>query len=351
MPGELRSQRSTLIFGNGLGMALAPTTFRLVDVVKAAMKDPNYSIIEDRRKLIRLCMGVDLKRSGGVFSEKHLETVQRFVSYCEEMISVGGHQGWLNDDGKNFISCVHEFVFNVAKYLTLDCSRYADAYKAFSSSSDPFVKFIQELCDYVKDSKSHVATLNYDSILYNNFLETKILSGYNGTLIDGFLRSGFSKDNLSRRFGPKSLGYYLHLHGSPLYYEKDGKILKYTRIELEGAKFTGPDDSAHGRHVVLTHSAYKMPAIQASPVLKTYWELLSKCLGESEAIVLIGCSGDDGHLNELIRNAVSGQCVWVVEWDGSGDQKIREAFWSKSLGVSGASFRYVLLPSIFNFSF
>lgn len=347
----LSGRRSTLIFGNGLGMALAPTTFRLVDVVRAAMKDPNYSMAEDKRKLIRLCMSADMRGSGGNFSERHLETVQKFVSYCEEMLAVGGHDGWLNDDGRTFISCVREFIFNVSKYLTLDCSRYADAYKDFSSSTEPFVRFVEDLCGYVKRTKSHVATLNYDSILYNNFLEMKILAGYSGTLIDGFLRGGFSKGNLIRRDGPLSLGYYLHLHGSPLYYEKDGKILKYTRFGLACAKFAGPDDNSHGRHVVLTHSAYKMPAIQASPVLGAYWELLNQCFQESDAIVLIGCSGDDGHLNDLIRNSVSGQCVWVVEWDGAGDCKTRKAFWSKALGVSGACFQYVPLSSIFDFSF
>lgn len=350
MSSSLSSIRSTLIFGNGLGMALAPTTFKLVEVVRAAMKDPRYSMAEDRRKLIRFCMRADMEKSGGSFSEKHLETVQRFVSYCEEMLNIGGHDGWLNDDGRVFISCVHEFVFNVSKYLTLDCSRYADAYKSFSSSSEPFVCFIQQLCDYVRNTKSHVATLNYDSILYNNFLETHILSGYNGTLIDGFLNTGFVENNLERRY-PKSLGYYFHLHGSPLYYERNKKILKYTRSELEQAQFSGPDDNAHGKHVILTHSAYKMPIIQASTVLKTYWTLLAECFAESEAILLIGCSGDDGHLNDLIRKVVSKQNVWVVEWEGSGYSTQRREFWSKSLGIGETSLRYVPLQSILDFRF
>jgi hypothetical protein len=346
----LCSSRSTLIFGNGIGMAISPSTFGLVDIVKSSMKEPRYSMPEDKRTLIRLCMKKDMEKTRETFSENHLETVQRFMSYCEEMMAVGHDKGWLNEDGRNFRSYVHEFVFNVAKYLTIRCTKQAEAYKAFSSNDDPFVLFIKNLCEYVKVTKSHVATVNYDAILYNNFLETGILKGYSGFLIDGFLSSGFAAKNLNRK-DVKALGYYLHLHGSPLYYNKEDVVYKYTRSQLEDAMFGGIEDASHGRHIVLTHSDYKMPIIQSSQVLREYWKLLEVCFEESDNIVLIGCSGNDWHLNDLIRSRSVGKRIWVVEWEGAGDEEIRKCFWAKCLCVHDKLLEYRPLPSIFNFDF
>ena len=54
-------------------------------------------------------------------------------------------------------------------------------------------------------------------------------------------------------------------------------------------------------HLVLTHVAHKASVIAASPVLSAYWTRLAEACQEAQAIVLVGYSGGDVHLNQLIR--------------------------------------------------
>jgi len=94
------------------------------------------------------------------------------------------------------------------------------------------IGFENSVVDYVRETKSHVATLNYDKLLYQSLIENEILSGFDGTLVDGMLNRGFDEKALERRYG-KDFGYYLHLHGSPLFYEHRGNVRKWQRHELD----------------------------------------------------------------------------------------------------------------------
>jgi hypothetical protein len=77
------------------------------------------------------------------------------------------------------------------------------------------------LINFVSSTKSHVATLNYDKLLYEEFINAGICSGFSGQLVDGFTSSGFDSSNLVRLYG-RNFGYYMHLHGSPLFKDIGG---------------------------------------------------------------------------------------------------------------------------------
>lgn len=47
-------------------------------------------------------------------------------------------------------------------------------------------EFVRPLIAFIQDTRSHVATLNYDALLYRPMISEEILRGYNGELVDGF---------------------------------------------------------------------------------------------------------------------------------------------------------------------
>ncbi|WP_242628744.1 hypothetical protein [Xanthomonas oryzae] len=140
--------------------------------------------------------------------------------------------------------------------------------------------------------------MNYDNLLYQPMIKEKVLHGYNGALVDGFWKNGFAEDNLERKYR-RDFGYYMHLHGSPLFVDRDDgdrdkKVMKLPQAEL------GTDQDITGSHIVLTHVKHKETVIAASRLLTCYWEHFAKALEESESAVLVGYSGCDRHLNSEV---------------------------------------------------
>jgi len=190
------------------------------------------------------------------------------------------------------------------------------------------LEFALPLAAFLHETHSHVATLNYDNLLYQRMIEAQVLSGYGGALVDGMPAGGFSPENLERRWG-RNFGYYLHLHGSPLFVDQDNVIRKLAQGALGG------DDDVVGSHIVLTHVKHKPTVIAASPLLQSYWQHLEAALTESEEVILFGYSGLDTHLNELLERRAPAH-IRVVEWEGAGEQSQREAFWAKALAKPAA---------------
>ncbi len=218
---------------------------------------------------------------------------------------------WLSEEGQEFPVAVGNYLHKVATDLHLYEGRLPR-------------NFIDPLIDFIRRTGSHVATLNYDKLLYEPFIDSGLLAGYNGVLVDGMLRAGFSEDALERRNG-NDFGYYLHLHGSPLFYDDDlGVTRKRDRHELSPLADQGSD------HIVLTHVHHKRSVIGASPVLSAYWNYLNFCLAESERIVVFGYSGGDNHLNAVIAAHAQSKHVQVVEWDGvDANMDNRVAYWCR----------------------
>lgn len=297
--------RKTIIFGNGLGMALNPTYFSIDRAIGVVWND-SALLNSASKELIIKCL--PRESDGRPHGENELDTLQLALSACDFLNGIensGIH--WLSDDGQEFPQAVRQFI-------------YQTALQFHQREEDLPNTFLDPLADFIKDTKSHVATLNYDNLLYQPLIDREVLSGYSGALVDGFHNSGFDVENLERRYG-RTFGYYLHLHGSPLFVDRRQNIIKLGQSNL--AEQTDTVSS----HIVLTHFKHKSTVISASVVLFNYWRKLVEALSESEEILLIGYSGADTHLNHLIRGA-SDLPIRIVEWEGAGGQTERMTYWS-----------------------
>lgn len=307
--------RKIIIFGNGIGMALDSNHFSLTSAL-ADVWDMQSVLVDTQKKLI----GRSINRAGAPNGEEELDTLHLAVTACTTLNNISsGRIHWLSDDGKGFPVMVARYIHKVATRLHNYDGSLPDA-------------FIEKLVKFVKATKSHVATLNYDKLIYSSFIENDVFNGYNGYLIDGMWDSGFDPENLERLY-ERDFGYYLHLHGSPLFINSGGKVKKMSRDNLT------IEDERIGRHIVLTHVKHKPEVIAASDVLSAYWGYLRFALSEVEEIILFGYSGIDEHLNELIRPYTKKSKVKVVEWSGSGTKPAREAFWKDILGGNISLFR------------
>lgn len=300
--------RKLIVFGNGIGMALDADHFSLSNALSDVWS--MQEVLSDvQKKLIEKSIG----REGSPSGEEELDTLHLAVTACQTLNSISqGRVHWLSNDGKEFPIMVSRYIHKVATKL----HNYAGCLPN---------GFVEKLVAFVKNTKSHIATLNYDKLIYSSFIENDIFNGYNGYLIDGMWDSGFDADNLERLY-EKDFGYYLHLHGSPLFINSGATIKKMSRENLN------INDERIGRHIVLTHVKHKPEVIAASEVLTAYWGYLRFALSEVGEIVLFGYSGLDDHLNELIKPYTKKVKVKVVEWDGDDSKSSRETFWKSKLG-------------------
>lgn len=201
--------------------------------------------------------------------------------------------------------------------------------------------FLHPLFAFLRATCSNIATLNYDRLLYGALVDDGLLAGYNGYLVDGMWDDGFDADNLIRKFG-NNFGYYLHLHGSPLFYDTpQGVTKKLTRDRLDMSHDGGAN------HIVLTHVRHKTSVIDASNVLSTYWTYLHNSLHESVEIIVFGYSGLDTHLNRVIAAYAQSRDIRIIEWEGAGLLAQRQAFWRSCLGTN--NFQLIQLENILDF--
>lgn len=304
--------RKLIVFGNGLGMAVDPDHFSLSSALAYVWELPNF-LTQPQKQLIERC----LQRPGPPEGEYELDTLHQAVTYCKALSRLGdGDEHWLTKDGIAFPDATATYIHKVATKL----HNYEENLPG---------RFSESLVDFVKASRSHIATLNYDKLLYNLFIDKNIVDGYNGYLVDGMLNDGFSAAALERKYD-NDFGYYLHLHGSPLFVNNGNKIVKLSRNELR------LDKNEASEHIVLTHIKRKPSVIAASEALSTYWDYLQFALSESKEIILFGYSGQDTHLNHMLRPYLNYKRLRIVEWCGAGNQNEREKYWRSTLGQTVA---------------
>ena len=291
--------RNAIVFGNGLGMALDSTHFSLSNALNAVWEDPNI-LDPAQKKLIDDCIpGVKPT------DESDLDKLHLAAMACHFLSELGTNPlAWLTAEGAGIPAATLRFITKVA-------------WRLFRSSCHLPEEFIDALVEHLKNSKSHVATLNYDNLLYQPLIDNSVLAGYNGCLVDGMLSTGFSPENLDR-LGNNDFGYYLHLHGSPLFVDRDGTVIKQSQS-------SATEDPS--RHLVLTHVRHKPSVIDDSEVLREYWKRMRHAMAEAENLILFGYSGLDDHLNELIRTARHKTRTIIVEWDGAGTKLERSEYW------------------------
>lgn len=297
--------RKALIFGNGLGMALAPQHFSLAAAMHDVWHLPHLLTAEDRR-LISLTLG----NEGAIpQDEGQLDVLHQAVTACKTLNRIlSPNLHWLTEQGQRFPVAVAKYMHMVATRLHL-------------TDADLPEQFISSLSAFVRQTNSHVATLNYDRLLYGAFIERGVLAGFDGSLVDGITNAGFDSANLERQWG-RTFGYYLHLHGSPLFYtDIDRRVRKLQRHEINMFA-ANPSD-----HIVLTHVAHKRSVISASPILITYWHYLHRALQEASEIVVVGYSGCDTHLNEIIAMYGAHKNIRVIEWAANHFHPVRLSQW------------------------
>lgn len=302
--------RKLIIVGNGLGMAIDPVHFSLNLALEHVWELEGF-LNPVQRTLIERCLG----RAGAPNGEHELDELHLAVNYCKALNQIGeGREHWLTADGQNFPDITSRYIHKVASRL-------------YNYDGHLPPNFEAPVIDFLKDTKSHVATLNYDKLLYSSFISNDIFGLYNNTtLVDGMIGAGFSAERLERRF-QNNFGYYLHLHGSPLFVNRDNRVIKLARDDLTDATEEASE------HIVLTHVKHKPAVIAGSHVLSTYWDYLRFALSESDEIILFGYSGLDNHLNLLLRPYLRNIIVRVIEWSGNiGDQPAREQYWLRLLG-------------------
>jgi hypothetical protein len=317
--------RSTIIVGNGLGMSLDPNFFKLDNAMAEVWENPDCITAVQKRGLRRCvsAQGIDDRPHG----EEHLDVLHVAVIACRFLNSIASEDvTWLSADGRLFPSAIEKYITSVAWHFH-HCNVALPA------------AFVNCLAEFLHKTESHIATLNYDNLLYQGLIESGILRGYDGALVDGFYNEdGFDAENLERKWG-NTFGYYLHLHGSPLFIN----VNDVPRKQLQGQA----NENLSTPHLVLTHVKHKRSVIANSYLLTTYWDYLERGLRESEAIIIFGYSGYDTHLNEVITKYADDQPVIVIEWAGNGLRQMRKNFWREKLK---GDFDLIQLENILEFT-
>ena len=314
--------RKALVFGNGLGMAVSPHAFDLRNVMTRVWR--GTCLTNDQRRLMSACLPEGLTQPS---SEDQLATLQEIVAACETLLTVRSNddQHWLTEQGQQFPNAVYRFAFEVSKEMYT--AKHAEGPKEGEACSLP-AEFSSPLCDFVRTSQSHVATLNYDGLLLKSFRNAELFSGPLPSLRDGFVEGTFSRTNLFRE--TETGGWYMHLHGCPLFRSKGlEKFEKLSEITLN--RNTSRLVNV-GQHIVLTHAQQKPSVISGSALLETYWEFLRLAIDEASEVLVLGYSGNDNHLNRLIAQRAAEKPIRVIEWLGAGTAAIREPFWKTQLG-------------------
>lgn len=323
----MESRKKVIIVGNGLGMALDNNNFLLRVAIKKFWESGELST--DEQKLISDCLPYDNNFS---FPECEEDMDNLYVAElcCFMLSQLKTPQRWLQCSAAEFPKTIRKFIHNIAVSFHEIDVRLPES-------------FMTPLINFIKETKSHIATLNYDSLLYSPLCEREICKGYDGFLVDGIWDStGFEPNHLKRLPG-KDFGYYLHLHGSPLFYDLDNVVRKMSRSDLFNKSYEG----SVGNHLVLTYVKHKPYVISSSSLLSTYWHFLAKAISESKEIILFGYSGLDFHLNNLL-GSYSNISFSIVEYAHGKEQDDREIFWRNTL--QNDSIKITLCKSILEFN-
>jgi len=310
--------RKTIIFGNGLGMAIDPVHFSLGNALNNVWN--SSTLPWEHKSLISRCLPHPQVQCPQ--GEDELDALHLAISSCDHLSSIHSDRSihWLSDYGWDFPSVCRSYISAVATHLY----DYAGGLPA---------NFANALIDFLKNTNSHVATLNYDKLLYDCFISGDVVSGYDGSLVDGIHNQGFHPDNLTRMYG-RNFGYYLHLHGSPLFRERNGVIVKLSRNEIS------PNMPEPSSHIVLTHIKHKPTVINSSSILSAYWQQFAQALSESSEVIIFGYSGLDNHLNQLLCMYNKVVRYKVIEWSGNGDGQQRSFYWNQLLKTNVELWHY-----------
>ncbi len=286
---------SLFIFGNGIGNNICPKEFSLLNAINDILNNSGSTYGQEFKDYVNTEIIKDLS-----FSEDDLEKLH-FIADCISTFQEDAKKlGLLNiENVESFIDNSQRFIHDIGcHFFEKSLAVQGESEKKYKIAS--LKTFLNYLKDYMQKNLTHVATTNYDAFLYSFFIDNKIVDGYSGTLIDGLTDSGFTSNNLERYCSGK-LGYYLHLHGSPLFYTDNGSEIKKHSFSKNQKKINNINKTNNKyEHIVLSHSKYKNKIIASSELLSTYQEYFKLSLKESNNIYIIGHGCKDKHITDLV---------------------------------------------------
>lgn len=347
------SKTITFLIGNGLGKSLDPDYFSLKQGMEKGWELTKSTKI---KSLIINFLGKNKPRT-----EKDLKKIQDcFLTLQSIENQIKGLPKSLVKDLEINIKQnkqkYYTYLFNTASHFYNYSLDNTD-----KKEMDKFRIFINKFCGYIKDRKIngntvHVATLNYDGLLYKAFINNQIFGiegdkAYNTCyLVDGFWvnTDGFKKEHLQRYPG-RNFGWYLHLHGSPLFYSKGHIINKKGTSGTAFEQVT--DDKLIRNHLILCHPSQKYELIQHSELLREYLEHFKIALSHTDSLIVFGYGGDDTHINDIIKQHLKKDgLIWVIERSESSLES-RSQFWKNRLCTKGTKLKLIQKKSILDFNF
>jgi len=331
----MSNKYTTILIGNGLGMAIDPEHFKLESGLKHAWDKLEKDQQDNIKKLIT--NGMKLTNEEQLY--EHYEAIQACLTF--NRIEDLSKQKWLVPAAKKFPDYFRNFVANTAWYF------YDYPIEEIQKSKKNLLNnFLDKLTNYVQNNYTHIATLNYDNLIYGKFRESDILKK---KLTDGFYTNTVGFQPMVFNSRP---GYYLHLHGSPLFYtDLESNICEQNIIN----KGSNRNEKNHLReHIILCKTSLKPKLISNSFLLDSYWYFFTKALRQSKKLVLFGYSGNDLHVNKVIEKAKHLQIV-IVEYNAKSKTiEDRRVFWARQLKKPMNYFNeqnLILLESILEYAF
>lgn len=326
-----------VLFGNGIGRSIDDNFYSLSRVLEASWRDDQVVSAENKR-LITSCLRADvLERDEGTAptSEEELADLQRVLNACEAILEFEAEDGvedvfWLSEYGRKFPAAIRRYFHHAASQFHSNDKRLPEAFAA-------------PLRTHILKGGVSVATLNYDDLLYEAFTGTEVFDDH--VLRDGFLGGPFDFQKHEGWFKPATEGWFLHLHGSPLFVDKDGKPRKIKRSALSA--FRG-DSSVH---LVLTNADYKPGVIANSEILRAYWQKFEQLLQEAKKITVLGYGGGDLHLNSLLARTRDAQTIRIIARQGQDDASAIAQKWAERfLPREAGHLQVVLLEDVMDFT-
>lgn len=315
---------SLFIFGNGLGRAISNDYFSLERVLRDAW-DGGGTLTDRQKELIQSCLPHDVLEDdeAAPTSEAELNDLHRVLSACDTIKSfedrIPGEDGnWLSIHGLEFPAAIRRYIHNAACRFNGSAEGILDV----NERCLPY-DFEQGLRSYIMSSGAHIATLNYDDLLYECFSDTEVFRQHR--LRDGFFNGRFDLTRQENWYDPNNEGWFLHLHGSPLFVNKLNEPQKIKRADL--SEYMGHEST----HLVLTSVKYKRSVIQSSQILGAYWNKLKNIVPQCKNVVLFGYGGEDIHLNELLVELHDDATLRIIEYDDGTDFDERKSNWIDTL--------------------
>lgn len=313
-----KKNNKVLVFiANGVGRAVDSELLTLSSGIEKGLKSLNNTEKDIIKEFISLYTKDDISAENitNVINNEENEILAyiNMVSMLTRMIKTGKgklKERFVSQQFGDLANTINKFIYNVADSYNTEKIKRNGIYP------ENFEGFAQSLGGFIYKNKAHLATTNYDDLLYRYFLDVQIKTGENTEAFimnpskNTILSDGFTKTNSGIQFDfsnhdLNSTSWYMHLHGSSRFHSKfgSGNVFKSYK------KY----DSNHVPHIILNHFNLKEFEINLNPILHRYFDLFGKALAKINALYIIGYGGYDKHINNIVMNANDKCKIIIIE--------------------------------------